>query len=101
MSADHDMAAAHETQGCHQEDPERSDCGPRVDFSAECCEISDGTQEAEAATRIQATRNENRPALIGNLDVERPPELPVDATWVLKSQQHELGRFALLASFLL
>lgn len=71
--------------------------GPAVN----CC---DSTSAPDAdATPSQALSVQLRQAstAAGTVLVERPPKLPMEAARIHQSQQHEVGRFTILSSFLL
>lgn len=87
---------------CGQDAAETTDCAVRRAVSVDCCDAPAERPLAESAPgNPSVSRHEPPSGGTTGLQVEAPPPLPVDATCVVRTQQHELGRFTMLSSYLL
>ena len=87
---------------CEQDDDEPMDCGGQKTVSVDCCDAPADRSVAEIApSSVSVSRLDLPTAGTTGIQSEAPPPLPVDATCVIRTQQHELGRFTMLSSYLL
>lgn len=100
------MTDQHEADGCHDSDSSSvhgsssCDAGPEVWIA--CCDAPVDPEPAKvdsASARVHSTV----PLIIlaERIEVDPPPRPPDLISEAISSQQHELGRFTLLSSFLL
>ena len=79
-----------------------SGCDGQVAVSLDCCdEPADRPLAEETTAQSSGQRLELPTAEIAQLRSEPPPPLPVDAACVICSQEHSLGRFTILSTYLL
>jgi hypothetical protein len=89
---------------CHsgQQMQESKSCDVEANISLDCCGMSAAQEPVEATGEgLSQVRSEPLMVEAGELKEEVDPSPPMAATQALHTQQHSLGRYTLLSSFLL
>ncbi len=96
------MNAEQVSPNCQQMNGHSAGCGSREAISDACCGEPRGEPLAEQAVGQSSNSRVAPPiAAFGEIGLEPPPLLPADATKVICTKQHEVGRFTILSSYLL
>ena len=102
MPPDCPMSQEHGSSHCGQDDEEPAGCDGQTAISVDCCEVTADRAPAEDSPRsFSVSRQDLEANVMAGVQSKAPPPLPADATFVIRTQQHELGRFTMLSSFLL
>jgi len=87
---------------CHSEQDGSQSCEIEADSWFECCAMSAAQEPVEATgDELSNLRTESMMVEVGESQTAVLPLPTVAASRVLQSQQHALGRFTLLSSYLL